>query len=157
MAAWKKIFRPYRSPSFPHSGVETVEANRYAVTTQVRWEAPCRSPTMVGSAVDTTVWSRAARNMPSIRAPMMMWTWRFGRLSGPAVVISSVTTGTTPQRSLAAHANPRGRFPGRPAPAGHRVVGTRERGCSGAIGHPRGSSPAVPGRRPDPAARRWPA
>ena len=36
IAAWKKNFRPYWSPSFPHSGVETVEDNRYAVTTQLR-------------------------------------------------------------------------------------------------------------------------
>ena len=26
--AWKKVFRPYWSPSFPHSGVDTVEASR---------------------------------------------------------------------------------------------------------------------------------
>ncbi len=26
--AWKKNLRPYWSPSFPHRGVETVEANR---------------------------------------------------------------------------------------------------------------------------------
>jgi hypothetical protein len=26
--AWKKIFRPYWSPSLPHSGVETVVASR---------------------------------------------------------------------------------------------------------------------------------
>ena len=28
IASWKKIFRPKRSPSLPHSGVETVEASR---------------------------------------------------------------------------------------------------------------------------------
>ena len=28
IAAWKKVFRPYWSPSFPHSGVDTVEASR---------------------------------------------------------------------------------------------------------------------------------
>ena len=79
MADWKKVLRPYWSPSLPHSGVDTVEANRYAVTTQVRWDAPCRSPTMVGRAVDTMVWSSAARNMPSSSAPMMMSTRRRGR------------------------------------------------------------------------------
>ena len=26
--AWKNIFRPYMSPSLPHSGVDTVEASR---------------------------------------------------------------------------------------------------------------------------------
>ena len=25
---WKKIFRPYWSPNFPHSGVDTVDASR---------------------------------------------------------------------------------------------------------------------------------
>ena len=28
MADWKKIFRPYWSPSFPHSGVDAVDASR---------------------------------------------------------------------------------------------------------------------------------
>jgi hypothetical protein len=51
MAAWKNRLRPYWSPSLPHSGVETVDDSRYAVTTHVRWDAPCRSPTIVGSAV----------------------------------------------------------------------------------------------------------
>ena len=67
--AWKKVLRPYWSPSLPHRGVDTVEASRYAVTTHARWEPPCRSPTMVGSAVDTMVWSSAARSMPSSSAP----------------------------------------------------------------------------------------
>jgi hypothetical protein len=35
--------------------VVTVEANRYAVTTQEMWAAPPRSRTMVGRAVDTIV------------------------------------------------------------------------------------------------------
>jgi hypothetical protein len=53
--AWKKIFRPYWSPSLPHSGVDTVEESRYAVTTHARCDPPCRSPTIVGSAVETIV------------------------------------------------------------------------------------------------------
>ena len=28
MEAWKKVLRPYWSPNFPHSGVETVDASR---------------------------------------------------------------------------------------------------------------------------------
>ena len=28
IAAWKKDLRPYRSPSLPHRGVETVDASR---------------------------------------------------------------------------------------------------------------------------------
>src|SRR3984957_18788712 len=71
MAAWKKNLRPNWSPSFPHNGVDTVEARRYAVTTHARCDPPWRSPTMVGSAVETMVWSSAASNMPSRRAPRM--------------------------------------------------------------------------------------
>ena len=36
---------------------------------------------MVGSAVETTVWSRAARNIPSIKALMMTSTRRWLRLA----------------------------------------------------------------------------
>ena len=39
------------------------------MTTHERWSSPPRSPTIVGSAVETIVWSSAARNMPSISAP----------------------------------------------------------------------------------------
>ena len=28
IAAWKNVFRPYMSPSLPHSGVEMVDASR---------------------------------------------------------------------------------------------------------------------------------
>ena len=28
IAAWKNTFRPYMSPSLPHSGVDTVEASK---------------------------------------------------------------------------------------------------------------------------------
>ncbi len=48
------------------------------MTTQAMWAPPPRSPTMVGSAVETMVWSRAARSMPSIKAPMMSNTRRWG-------------------------------------------------------------------------------
>jgi len=72
IAAWKNVFRPYMSPSLPHSGVEMVDASRYAVTTQDRCDSPCRSPAIVGNAVATIVWSSAASSMPSSRAPMMM-------------------------------------------------------------------------------------
>src|SRR5437016_411432 len=53
-------------------GVETVAASKYEVTTQERWLRPPRSPTIVGSAVETIVWSSAARNMPSISATKTM-------------------------------------------------------------------------------------
>src|SRR5215468_1666566 len=70
--ASKNVLRPYRSPSLPHSGVDTVDASRYAVTTQDRWDSPCRSPAIVGSAVATIVWSSAASSIPSSSAPMMI-------------------------------------------------------------------------------------
>jgi hypothetical protein len=66
MASRNKVLRPTRSPSLPHIGVVTVEANMYAVTTQDRWAAPPRSRTMVGSAVDTMVWSKEASSIASI-------------------------------------------------------------------------------------------
>jgi hypothetical protein len=71
IATWNISFRPYWSPSLPYSGVDTVCASRYAVTTQDRWLSPPSSPTIVGSAVATIVWSSAARNMPSSRAAKM--------------------------------------------------------------------------------------
>ena len=47
---------------------------------------------MVGSAVETTVWSRAARNMPSIRAPMTTSTrrWDNGAV-GPGASLTMVS------------------------------------------------------------------
>ena len=95
IAAWKKIFRPYWSPSLPHSGVDTVVASRYAVMTQAMWEPPLRSPTIVGSAVDTIVWSSAASSMPSMSAPMMSRMRR--RLSpGRAPLPMSASNGCGP-------------------------------------------------------------
>ena len=55
IAVCKITFRPYRSPSFPYSGVTIVEASKYAVTTHERCLTPPRSPTIVGSAVETIV------------------------------------------------------------------------------------------------------
>ena len=92
IAAWKKIFRPYWSPSLPHSGVDTVVASRYAVITQAMCDPPLRSPTIVGSAVDTMVWSRAASSMPSISAPMIRkirrWLSPGSALPGATAVLS---------------------------------------------------------------------
>ena len=47
----------------------TVDASMYAVTTQDRCSAPPSSPTIVGSAVETIVWSRGASNIASISPP----------------------------------------------------------------------------------------
>ena len=68
IAAWNSRLRPYWSPSLPHTGVEVVVASRYAVITQDRWFSPPRSPTIVGRAVDTMVWSSAASRIASISA-----------------------------------------------------------------------------------------
>src|SRR5579875_510150 len=74
IAASNMCLRPYRSPSLPHIGVETVDASRYAVTTHESWSTPPRSPTIVGRAVATTVWSRDASSIPSISAPKIRRT-----------------------------------------------------------------------------------
>src|SRR4051794_27233618 len=66
IAAWNMILRPYRSESLPQIGVEAVEASRVAETTQDSCSWPPSSPTMVGSAVATMVWDRAATSIPSI-------------------------------------------------------------------------------------------
>ena len=52
----------------PAIGVAIVEASRYAVTTHESCEMPPRSPTIVGSAVDTIVWSSDASSITSINA-----------------------------------------------------------------------------------------
>ena len=92
IAAWKNVLRPYRSPSLPHSGVDTVDASRYAVTTQDRCDSPCRSPAIVGSAVATIVWSSAASSIPSSSAPMMMSLRRCPTCSGSASSVAGEVT-----------------------------------------------------------------
>ena len=51
MASWKIRRRPYRSETLPHSGVDAVEANRYAVTAEDSLLSPPSSLVMRGSAV----------------------------------------------------------------------------------------------------------
>jgi hypothetical protein len=55
--------------SFPYSGPTTVDASRYEVTTHASCSRPPRSPTIVGSAVDTIVWSSDATNSTRNNAP----------------------------------------------------------------------------------------
>ena len=62
------LFRPYRSPILPQRGVETVVPRTYAVTTQDRWDSPCRSPTIRGMAVLTIMLSSMASIIASISA-----------------------------------------------------------------------------------------
>ena len=92
MAVWKSFLRPYWSPSLPHRGVAAVEASRYAVTTQDRCSRPPRSLTMVGSAVETMVWSSAASSMPSSSAPIETITLR-GAWPPPIVELVRSTPG----------------------------------------------------------------
>jgi hypothetical protein len=68
-----------------------VDASRYAVTTQESFEMPPRSPTIVGKAVDTIVWSRDASSNTSSRAPKIRRT-RCG-CSRPAGAAAVVLTG----------------------------------------------------------------
>jgi hypothetical protein len=65
IAVCSTSLRPYWSPSFPYTGPATVEESRYAVTTQERSEAPPRSPSIVGNAVETIVWSSEAAAGPA--------------------------------------------------------------------------------------------
>jgi len=46
---------PKLSASFPAKGITTADVNRYVLTTHARPLYPPRSPTIVGSAVDTDV------------------------------------------------------------------------------------------------------
>ena len=69
IAPRNRYLRPYWSPSLPQTCVVAVEASMYAVTTQDRWDRPPRSLTIVGSAVDTIVWSSAASSIASMSAP----------------------------------------------------------------------------------------
>ena len=62
--SWKTSLRPNRSPNLPASTVAIVSVSRYDVTTHDTWAPPPRSPTIVGSAVETIVWSSAASSMP---------------------------------------------------------------------------------------------
>ena len=53
-ALWNSSFRPQRSDSLPHNGVETVIVSMVADATHEYWSWPPSSPTIVGSAVPTT-------------------------------------------------------------------------------------------------------
>ena len=57
-------------------GVLAVAVSRYAVTTQESSFSPPRSLVIVGSAVDTIVWSSAASSIVSMRAPSAQYRWR---------------------------------------------------------------------------------
>src|SRR3954464_8273679 len=71
----------------PQSGIVTVAASRYAVTTHERRSMPPSSPTIVGSAVETIVWSSDASSITSIRP---LTTTRMRRRSVARAVIAQV-------------------------------------------------------------------
>ena len=66
MAVWKIRLRPKRSLILPQRGTDTVDVRMYAVTTHDSCRSPPRSPTIVGRAVATIVWSRAANSIPAM-------------------------------------------------------------------------------------------
>src|SRR6266436_6276006 len=85
------------SLSVPNTGATAVEASRYAVITQERLETSWNWRPMVGSAVATMVWSRAAKNIVSIRLTRMVRTssWVSGALGaiGGASLTSITSVG----------------------------------------------------------------
>src|SRR5437868_7569215 len=100
MEVWNSRLRPYWSPSLPHSGVEAVEASRYAVTTHDRWLSPPRSLTIVGRAVDTIVWSSAASSIANMSALRMTYrSLPCGMDRSSCVVVSAIMQGPPPTRT----------------------------------------------------------
>src|SRR4051794_40416944 len=95
-AACRTILRPKRSPSFPYSGVTTVTASRYAVTTQDRCSRPPSSSTIVGSAVETIVWSSDASSITSISPDITTHTR--GRCCAITCALATDGLGDTHQR-----------------------------------------------------------
>lgn len=123
--AWKTTLRPNRSPNLPTSTVATVSASRYAVTTHDMCAAPPRSDTIVGRAVPTIVWSRAARSMPSMIVTKTTLRRRLSSTGGAdasaaggtdsSVVVTFVTF--TPEDAMCMRDDP----PGVPAPPVERA------------------------------------
>src|SRR4051812_42426687 len=101
----------------------SVVASRYAVVIHAMWETPPRSPTMVGIAVDTIVWSRAAMSMPASSAEKMRLTRRRVRTIGGAVrSVGGACTGISIGRTSA----PRVRGAGGADGGVRRLAGSRK-------------------------------
>src|SRR5882724_11722032 len=97
-----------------------VEASRYAVTTHERCWSPPRSPTIVGSAVDTIVWSSDASRITRISAPKINRTrWRCSTELTPHSYHWSHESNREDRRRMAERADSRG-IPGAPR-EGHRA------------------------------------
>jgi|SRR6478609_7801806 hypothetical protein len=67
IAARHRRLRPKASPSMPYAGIATAIARVYAIITQDMCPNPPSSPTTVGSAVATMIWSSAASRVTSSR------------------------------------------------------------------------------------------
>src|ERR1700728_1124870 len=65
------------SDSFPNSGAAIVDVIRNAVVTHACACRSCRSLPIVLIAVETIVWSSAARNMPMTRPDRIVRIWRW--------------------------------------------------------------------------------
>jgi len=79
--------------------VTIVSASRYEVTTHEMCSSPPRSPTMVGSAVETIVWSSEAS---SITSSSPLTTRRIERRSVVGVTSSYLPHARAPSSSPAA-------------------------------------------------------
>src|SRR5215217_1376756 len=78
----------------------SVVASRYAVVIHAMCETPPRSPTMVGIAVETMVWSRAAMSMPARRALKIRLIRRRVRTIGAAPGSVNSVVGASKVHSL---------------------------------------------------------
>src|SRR5579863_3449500 len=85
------------SLNVPNTGATAVDARRYAVITHDRLETSRNWRPMVGKAVATMVWSRAARNIVSIKLDRMVRISPEARAArgaiGGASLISRISTG----------------------------------------------------------------
>jgi len=74
-AAIKNHLRPYVSDRLPTIGAVTVEAKRYPEEIKVYLSNPPMSAIILGVAVLTIVWSKAARNMANITHAIVTIIW----------------------------------------------------------------------------------
>src|SRR3954471_775543 len=147
------------SPSLPYSGVTTVTARRYAVTTHERCSRPPRSPTIGGSAVDAIFWSSDASSMTSIRPlTTRRMPWRSVPASASwwsAVTAALLLMASEVPRSMTADALPRRTGAQRLASAAVPCDTEPHGSVSARRPHLRGARGSHPPRRPRaPRARR---
>ena len=78
----------------PPGRSRSCSASRYDDTTHDRCSAPPRSPTIVGSAVDTMVWSSAASSIPAMIVPKIRFILRRVIGSGCASLVGAAASWT---------------------------------------------------------------